>query len=61
MTFVRAGPVIAFVGKMFLSSMLHFELYRGTYGPGGLTNRKNKPFQRGADLQDPTQFLNQLT
>ena len=59
-TFVHAGTVIAFVGKMHLSSMLHFELYHGPYGAGGLTNRKNKPFQRRADLQDPTSFLNQL-
>jgi murein DD-endopeptidase MepM/ murein hydrolase activator NlpD len=59
-SFIRAGTVIAFVGKMFVSSMLHFELYRGPYGAGGLTNRKNKPFQRRADLQDPTHFLNQL-
>ena len=58
-SFVHAGTVIAFVGKMFVSSMLHFELYRGSYGTGHLTCRKNKPFQRRADLQDPTHFLNQ--
>lgn len=37
---VTAGQVIAYVGKMFVSSMMHFELYRGPYGAGGLTNRR---------------------
>jgi murein DD-endopeptidase MepM/ murein hydrolase activator NlpD len=57
---VRAGTVIAYVGKMFVSSMLHFELYRGPYGAGGLTNRKNQPYQRRADLLNPTTFLDRL-
>lgn len=59
-SFVRAGTIIAFVGKMLVSSMLHFELYRGPYAGGHLTDRKNKPFQRRADLMDPTSFLNKL-
>lgn len=57
---VAAGTVIAYVGKMFVDSMLHFELYRGPYAAGGLTNRKNKPFQRRADLLNPTTFLDRL-
>jgi murein DD-endopeptidase MepM/ murein hydrolase activator NlpD len=59
-SFVRAGTVVAFVGRMFLSSMLHFELYRGPNKGGRLTDRRNKPFQRRADLIDPTPFLNKL-
>ena len=48
---VRSGQVIAYVGKMFHLSMLHFELYSGT-GRGPLTDRSNKPFQRRGDLID---------
>lgn len=57
---VKAGDVIAFVGKMFVDSMLHFETYTQPYGTGGLTNRKNQPFQRRADLQNPTNLLDRL-
>lgn len=58
---VKGGDVIAFVGKMFIDSMLHFETYTQPYGTGGLTNRKNQPFQRRADLQNPTSLLDRLT
>jgi len=57
---VEPGAVIAYVGKMFVSSMLHFELYQGPYGRGGLTDRSNKPFQRRKDLLNPTSFLEKL-
>ena len=56
---VSSGQIIAYVGKMFHLSMLHFELYKGT-GDGPLTNKSNKPFQRRSDLIDPTQLLKSL-
>jgi murein DD-endopeptidase MepM/ murein hydrolase activator NlpD len=59
-THVKAGDVIAFVGKMHVDSMLHLEIYNKPYGAGGLTNRKNQPFQRRADLQNPTPLLDRL-
>ena len=55
---VKAGQVLAYVGKMqtVAQSMLHLELFAATeHGP--LTNRQNPPFMRRADLQDPTAFL----
>jgi murein DD-endopeptidase MepM/ murein hydrolase activator NlpD len=56
---VRAGQLIASVGKMFVDSMLHFELYAGNaHGP--LTSRENPPFQRRSDLMDPTPLLDRL-
>ncbi len=59
---VRAGDVIAFVGKMrtVAQSMLHFELYRGE-GHGPLTDRAALPYMRRADLEDPTAFLDSCT
>ncbi len=54
---VEAGQVIAHVGQMYHSSMLHFEMYAGT-AVGGLTNRRNPPYQRRSDLLDPTPYLN---
>jgi murein DD-endopeptidase MepM/ murein hydrolase activator NlpD len=53
---VSAGQVIAFVGKMRVDSMLHFEMYDGS-GAGPLTVRNNRPFERRSDLIDPTPFL----
>ena len=55
---VKAGQVIAFVGKMktVSQSMLHFELYRGD-GHGPLTDRNHPPFSRRSDLIDPAPFL----
>jgi murein DD-endopeptidase MepM/ murein hydrolase activator NlpD len=55
-TTVMQGQLIAYVGRMYTSSMLHFEMYRGTEG-GPLTQRGNPPFQRRADLFDPTVHL----
>ncbi len=56
---VAAGEVVAYVGRMLTMSMLHFELYAGTLG-GPLTVRGNKPFQRRADLMNPTVLLDRL-
>ena len=59
-TKLKEGDVIAFVGKMYRSSMLHFEMYEGaTTGP--LTNRSNPPFQRRKDLMNPTEYLDSCT
>jgi murein DD-endopeptidase MepM/ murein hydrolase activator NlpD len=55
---VKEGDVIAYVGKMYVDSMLHFEMYSKEGGAtGGLTVRANLPFQRRSDLVDPTSFL----
>jgi hypothetical protein len=56
---VTAGQLIAHVGKMFVDSMLHFELYAGT-ADGDLTNRSNPPYQRRSDLLNPTPMLDRL-
>jgi murein DD-endopeptidase MepM/ murein hydrolase activator NlpD len=53
---VSAGQLLAYVGKMYTSSMLHFELYQGT-ASGGLTQRNHPPYQRRSDLLDPTPYL----
>jgi murein DD-endopeptidase MepM/ murein hydrolase activator NlpD len=53
---VRRGEVIAYVGKMFVSSMLHFEMYQGT-ATGPLTQRSSPPYQRRSDLLDPMPYL----
>ncbi len=58
---VKAGDVIAHVGKMYRDSMLHFELYQGPYGGGQLSDTRNKPFNRRADLADPTTLLSRLS
>jgi murein DD-endopeptidase MepM/ murein hydrolase activator NlpD len=58
-TQVKAGEVIAKVGKMLVDSMLHFELYSGE-GTGPFTQRGNGKFQRRSDLIDPTVLLEQL-
>jgi len=66
---VKEGQLIAFVGMMNDSSMLHFEMYEGTE-TGDLTNRSNKSypllpkaqeFQRRKDLIDPTAYLDSCT
>ena len=59
-TTVQEGSVIAYVGKMYKSSMLHFEMYEGT-ASGHLTNRSNPPFQRRKDLFDPGDYLDNCT
>jgi len=56
---VKAGELIAHVGKMNVDSMLHFELYSGSQF-GELTQRNNEPFQRRSDLVDPTALLDRL-
>jgi murein DD-endopeptidase MepM/ murein hydrolase activator NlpD len=55
---VKAGQVIAYVGKMKTvpQAMLHFEMYGGT-GKGPLTDRTRAPFMRREDLVNPTAFL----
>jgi len=53
---VSEGQVIARVQRMHRDSMLHFEMYRGT-AAGSLTQRNNPPYQRRADLIDPTPYL----
>lgn len=55
--YVKAGQVIAFVGKMYRSSMLHFETYReGT--------RENHRYYQGkrapSQLLNPTKYLLEL-
>lgn len=55
---VKAGQVIAQVGKLNKDAMLHFELY------SGLSNDSMKArvgrFQRRWDIIDPTRFLDML-
>jgi len=55
---VSPGQVIGQVGKLnnYNKSMLHLELYART-ATGALTNRGNPPYQRRADLFDPTSWL----
>ena len=53
---VKRGQEIATVGRMFHSSMLHLEMYKGT-SSGRLTNRHNPPYQRRDDLVNPTTYL----
>jgi murein DD-endopeptidase MepM/ murein hydrolase activator NlpD len=55
-TRVTEGQVIAYVGRLHVDSMLHFEIYSGRAN-GPLTQRNNPPYQRRADLLDPTPFL----
>jgi len=55
---VAEGQLIAHVGKMqaVAQAMLHLELYSGT-GQGPLTDKTRPGFERRADLEDPTAFL----
>ena len=54
---VTRGQVIAYVGRLRSESpALHFEMYEGTES-GELSNRRNGPFQRRADLMNPTDYL----
>ena len=53
---VSRGQVIGYVGLMTSgSSMLHFEMYKGTVN-GALTTGSG-PYRRRSDLMDPTAFL----
>jgi murein DD-endopeptidase MepM/ murein hydrolase activator NlpD len=54
---VTCGQEIAAVGMMRKSSMLHFEMYKGT-SSGSYTNRSNPPYERRDDLMNPTTYLN---
>jgi murein DD-endopeptidase MepM/ murein hydrolase activator NlpD len=57
---VKAGDVIAYVGRLNSgSSMLHFELYSGR-SSGALTVRGNKPYQRRKDLTNPSSLVEKL-
>lgn len=55
---VKKGQLIGYVGELkgLNMSMLHLELYSGK-ATGPLTVRGNKPYQRRADLIDPTSIL----
>ena len=58
---VKRGQVIAYVGELTFKSgnkmsMLHLEAYKGIL-TGPLTVRASKPYQRRADLFDPTRLL----
>ncbi len=55
---IRQGQGIAYVGRLqgLSQDMVHFERYAGWAG-GPLTERDNYPYQRRADLVDPTQDL----
>jgi murein DD-endopeptidase MepM/ murein hydrolase activator NlpD len=55
---VRAGQIIAQVGKMFRDSMLHLELYSGS--DSGPLRSPSPPFHRRKDLIDPTLLLDRL-
>ena len=46
--------------QMYVSSMLHFELYEGS-GSGPLTVRSNPPYQRRSDLIEPADYLDGCT
>ena len=56
---LKEGDPVAFVGKMFKDSMLHFELYEGA-AHGSLSN-ESKPYHRRKDLIDPTEYLDNCT
>lgn len=53
---VAEGQLVAYIKKMNVDAMLHFELYEGT-GIGELTVRSNPGFERRSDLIDPTDYL----
>src|SRR5262249_61241181 len=54
---VAEGQVIAYVGRMYVDSMLHFEMYNNT-ASGPLSGGPG-PYKRRSDLIDPTPFLDQ--
>ncbi len=53
---VTEGQVIGHVKKMWKDSMLHFEMYLGTE-TGRLTIKNKAPYNRRADIIDPTPYL----
>jgi murein DD-endopeptidase MepM/ murein hydrolase activator NlpD len=56
---VKEGQVMGHVGMMEKDHMLHFELYSGT-ASGNLMSSKTGPYQRRADLIDPTPLFDRL-
>ena len=56
---VTEGQVIAYVQRMTRDSMLHFEMYSNPGLATPLTDRSRQPYQRRADLVDPTPYLDQ--
>lgn len=59
-SFVTAGTVIAYVGKMYVDSMLHLELYSKPYG-GPLTIKGVGAYGRRSDIYDPAPTLDRLS
>ena len=57
---VTEGQTIAYVGRMYTDSMLHLEMYDGSR-TGQLTQPNNPPYQRRADLMDPSSYLDGCT
>lgn len=55
---IKKGQLIGYIGELkgLNMSMLHLELYSGK-ATGALTVRGSKPYQRRADLIDPTAIL----
>lgn len=53
---VEEGQIIAHVGKMYHSSMLHFEMYSGAAN-GEYSQKGKNAFNRREDLIDPTPYL----
>lgn len=56
---VSPGQTIGFIGTVnsgCCKPMLHFELYKGTVS-GPLSQARRRPFQRRADLLNPTNYL----
>ena len=54
---VLTGQPIASIGRLSGGShMFHFVIYDGS-ATGPLTNRRSPPYQRRADLMDPTPYL----
>ena len=56
---VAEGQLIAYVGKMFVDSMLHFEMYSDSTNTAGLTDKSRPPFMRRRDLVDPAPYLDE--
>ena len=55
-----AGEVVAKVGQMSSSAMLHFEVYTGVKGGSLSQKTSSSKFKRRADLANPTAVLDYL-
>ena len=53
---IMEGAIVGITKRMLKDTMLHFELY-AKGADGQLTQRKLPPYQRRADLVDPTPWL----